>query len=80
MNFINYQSDSIQNQIKQVEKYEKKSIFFCFSFLKIDIEELVKKGNDLVQELNIRLHINEIKNKENNQIREVHTWARKFEK
>ncbi|CAF1211498.1 unnamed protein product [Rotaria sordida] len=42
---------------------------------KMDIKQLISKGNDLSQQLNTRLHTVTIKNKEHNQIREIHNWA-----
>lgn len=41
----------------------------------LDIRQLIGQGNDLAQQLNIRLHVNEMKNKELNQTREIYLWA-----
>ncbi|CAF3863568.1 unnamed protein product [Rotaria sp. Silwood1] len=41
----------------------------------MNIKQLISKGNELSQELNTRLHTMTIKNKEHNQIREIHNWT-----
>ena len=45
--------------------------------LYLDIQQLIGRGNDLAQQLNLRLHVNEMKNKELNQTRETYLWAGK---
>ncbi len=41
----------------------------------LDIQQLIEKGENLTQELNTCLHITIVQNKEENQIRELHSWA-----
>lgn len=45
--------------------------------LYLDIRQLIGRGNDLAQQLNLRLHVNEMKNKELNQTRATYLWAGK---
>lgn len=63
---------------KPSSRERKRNILFLFC-IQIDIQDLIEKGNDLVQKMNIRLHANQMKTKELNQIREEHNWACKFE-
>jgi hypothetical protein len=42
------------------------------------MKQLILKGNDLIQQLNVSLHTNTIKTKEENQISEINIRACKF--
>ncbi|CAF2034134.1 unnamed protein product [Rotaria magnacalcarata] len=44
-------------------------------FNETNLKELVTKGSELAQQLNIKLHSVALKKKEHNQIREIHNWA-----
>ena len=44
----------------------------------LDIQQLVSQGNNLVRELNTCLHTTTVQNKEENQMRELHSWACSF--
>jgi hypothetical protein len=65
-------------QIKSNQMNQVKTILFRIKLTKIlflDIQQLVAKGRSLTQELNTCLHITTVQSKEENQIRELHSWA-----
>lgn len=72
------------NEMKLNETSKLKNLFLLeiskisLRLLNIDIRQLIFKGNDLAQQLNIGLHTTTIKNKEENQLREIHSWACEF--
>ncbi len=41
----------------------------------LGVRQLIAHGNDLAQQLNTALHTTIIQGKEENQLREIHTWA-----
>lgn len=44
-------------------------------YLDLDVQQIVAKGQNLTRELNTCLHTTTVQNKEENQLRELHSWA-----
>jgi hypothetical protein len=58
-------------QVKQ--KFSLKQKDYQLSFT--GVKQLIAQGNDLSRELNTCLHTTSVQNKEENQMRELHSWT-----
>jgi hypothetical protein len=61
-----------------MQQVNKTKFDFINLIFNIDIKQLIEKGKELTQLFNTRLLTDIIKNKEQNQVREIHSWACKF--
>jgi hypothetical protein len=50
----------------------------CLLSMNLDVKQLITQGHQIARELHTCLHTTNIQNKEENQLRELHSWACKF--
>lgn len=64
----------INKLILQVRREREEFLSWIFN-VDLDVQQIVAKGQNLTRELNTCLHTTTVQNKEENQLRELHSWA-----